>query len=106
MWILIWCASAFADTLVLDNGAVLTGSLASYEHGGDCAISVTEGDLRGAVVTVPCTRLARFEKDPDGDAIVQPLIEEIALPQSPAPPPLVAAPVEARESPTPAAQSW
>ncbi len=51
---------ALADSITLDTGATLEGDLARYEFGGDCQLSVTEGDLSGVIVIVPCHRVQSF----------------------------------------------
>ncbi len=128
MW-LAFLAAAYADTLELDNGAVLVGELAAYDRVGDCHIAVGEGALAGAIVVVPCARVARFEREaepfvdaaigpaaqPDGveDAPVAepPLITEIPMalpavdpqPHAPiAPPSVEPTAVAAQEAPVPA----
>lgn len=53
-------AAARADTIQLDTGAVLQGDLARYEFGGDCQVSVTEGEYTGVIVIVPCHRVQSF----------------------------------------------
>ena len=80
--LLALATAAFADSLVLDNGATLSGSLAAYERGGSCTISVQEGDLSGADVVLPCSRIARFEHDPDANPVLPPTaeVEEVPLP--------------------------
>ena len=52
--------SAAADTITLDTGAVIEGDLARYEFGGDCQVSVTEGQLSGVILIVPCHRVESF----------------------------------------------
>jgi hypothetical protein len=52
--------TAWADAITLDTGAVIQGDLARFEFGGECQISVTEGDLAGVIVTVPCQRVTSF----------------------------------------------
>jgi len=52
--------SAWADSITLDSGATIEGDLARYEFGGDCQISVTEGDLSGVILIVPCHRVESF----------------------------------------------
>ena len=63
LWLFL-SVPAQADTFTLDNGTMLSGMLAEYNLRGSCQISVTEGPLNGAIVTVPCDRVARFERDP------------------------------------------
>lgn len=77
---------ALADTITLDSGAVIDGEIAEYQPSGDCRIAVTGGPLEGATVTLPCRRLARFERDPNDFAPVAPAaVEEVEV--QPAPPP-------------------
>ena len=52
--------SALADSITLDTGVTIEGDLARYEFGGDCQISVTEGELRGVILIVPCHRVEAF----------------------------------------------
>ena len=52
--------SAWADSITLDSGAIIEGDLARYEFGGDCQISVTEGQLSGVILIVPCHRVESF----------------------------------------------
>ena len=53
-------AIARADSISLDTGATLTGDLARYELGGDCQISVTQGELRGVILVLPCRCIQSF----------------------------------------------
>ncbi|MDP2317094.1 MAG: hypothetical protein Q8P41_29650 [Pseudomonadota bacterium] len=53
-------APAFADSITLDTGATIEGDLARYEFGGDCQLSVTEGELTGVILIVPCHRVQSF----------------------------------------------
>lgn len=74
---------ARADTITLDTGATIQGDLARFEFGGDCQISVTEGELKGVIVIVPCQRVESFARttqrlpsairvsEPDGSATVR-----------------------------------
>lgn len=59
-FLLLSASAARADTITLDSGATIQGDLARFEFGGDCQISVTEGDLSGVIVIVPCHRVASF----------------------------------------------
>lgn len=54
--------AAHADTITLDTGAAIQGDLARFEFGGDCQISVTEGDLAGVIIIVPCQRVESFAR--------------------------------------------
>lgn len=51
---------ALADSITLDTGATIEGDLARYEFGGDCQLSVTEGELAGVILIVPCHRVQSF----------------------------------------------
>jgi hypothetical protein len=51
---------AHADSITLDTGATIEGDLARYELGGDCQLSVTEGELSGVILIVPCHRVQSF----------------------------------------------
>jgi hypothetical protein len=51
---------AHADSITLDTGATIEGDLARYEFGGDCQLSVTEGELSGVILIVPCHRVQSF----------------------------------------------
>lgn len=79
--------SARADVITLDNGSVLVGDLGMYQFGGDCHVTVTEGPLLGVAVTVPCRRVARFERSNPNHGNVA-----VPLPPDPGPPPEAAAP--------------
>jgi hypothetical protein len=63
---------ARADSLTLDNGTTLTGTLAAYERGGSCTIAVASGELSGATVVLPCARITRFQHDPDEFPVAAP----------------------------------
>ncbi len=60
MLVLALALTARADTISLDTGATIEGDLARYEVGGDCQISIGEGPLTGAILIVPCHRVASF----------------------------------------------
>jgi hypothetical protein len=85
MWFLVWAFAAHADSLQLDNGAKLTGQLAAYEAGGTCRIAIGAGDLAGTEVVLPCSRITKFEKDPDDAPIpaATPVAEVAIEPPSP-----------------------
>ena len=53
---------AFADTITIDTGASIDADLARYEADGDCQLSVTEGDLQGVIVILPCSRIVAFQR--------------------------------------------
>lgn len=59
---LLSTASAAPMLITLDSGGTVRGELAWYEYGGDCQISVTEGELVGSILVVPCARLTRIER--------------------------------------------
>lgn len=86
---------ARADTISLDTGATLTGDLARYELGGDCQISVTQGDLRGVILVLPCRRIQSFVR---AEPPARPALADAPAPPADAPvvadvPPLAARPV-------------
>lgn len=60
--ILLAASLAFADSITLDTGATIEGDLARYEFGGNCQLSVTEGDLAGVILIVPCHRVESFQR--------------------------------------------
>lgn len=70
--------SALADTITLETGVTIEGDLARYEMGGDCQVSVTEGDLQGVIVIVPCHRIAAFVRAPQAAPVVVSVIEPIS----------------------------
>lgn len=73
---LLWFASfAFADTITLETGVTIEGDLARYELGGDCQVSVTEGDYQGVIVIVPCHRIAAFVRAARPPPVVVAVIE-------------------------------
>jgi hypothetical protein len=104
--------SASADTITLDSGALIEGDLARYEFGGDCQISVTEGDLRGVILIVPCHRVQAFVRTdttapvPIGLAAPVGPKEEVApvaarpAPVAVQPAPVAAEPAEVATAPT------
>ena len=59
---LLSTANAAPMVITLDSGGTVRGELAWYEYGGDCQISVTEGELMGSILVVPCDRLTRIER--------------------------------------------
>lgn len=80
--------TARADAITLDTGAVIQGDLARFEFGGSCQISVTEGDLTGVIVTVPCQRVTSFVRtNPNLPAVSR---DEGAEAPAVAPPPAAA----------------
>jgi len=107
---LLLAGVAQADVITLDNGGVLVGDLGMYQFGGDCHITVTEGPLVGVAVTVPCRRVASFEKTaPIRTNVAVPLpadeltaVATIAVAPVSAPP-VTAPPVGTREEASPAA---
>lgn len=103
LW-LILSLSARAETFTLDNGSKVVGLLADYNMRGSCQISVTDGPYSGAILTVPCERIVRFEREVASPAAVvieapvlepEPIVEEVVITEpEPAPVPL-AQPVDA-----------
>ena len=77
LWLILSLA-ARADTFTLDNGTTLEGALAEYNLNGSCQVSITSGELVGALVVLPCERITRFER--------------LAAAPAPAPEPLLVAP--------------
>lgn len=69
---------AYADSITLDTGATIEGDLARYELGGDCQVSVTEGELAGVIVIVPCHRVASFVRTSIRTPVPIGLAEEVA----------------------------
>jgi hypothetical protein len=68
--------TASADTFTLDNGAVIEGQMVVYNYAGECQMSITNGDLVGSIVIIPCDRIASFSK---GAAVPAPPMEAPAL---------------------------
>jgi hypothetical protein len=58
---------ALADTITLDSGEALEGTLTHYEIRGSCNIHVDSGGLAGADVVLPCAQVVRMERQ----AVVQ-----------------------------------
>ncbi|MBM4391884.1 MAG: hypothetical protein FJ090_12245 [Deltaproteobacteria bacterium] len=73
-------ATALADTITLDSGAVIEGDLARYEMGGQCQLSVTEGLLVGVIAIVPCHRVLAFVRAAPVDA---PVLAAVVAPEGP-----------------------
>lgn len=76
---------ALADTLTLDSGATVEGALTRYEPDGECRIAVTQGELAGTALVLPCARLRSFERHlPDFAPVsavpVQEEVIELGLP--------------------------
>ena len=63
LWLMM-SMSANADTFTLDSGAVIEGEMVVYNYGGECQMSVMDGDLVGAIVLIPCERIVSFSKTP------------------------------------------
>ena len=59
---ILYASLAMADTVTLDNGTLLAADLARYELDGDCQMTMTEGELQGAIVIVPCHRVLSFTR--------------------------------------------
>ncbi len=95
--------TAFADSITLDTGVTIEGDLARYEFGGDCQISVTEGELRGVILIVPCHRVEAFVRTTP--AVPTPIGLTSVAPREPAPRSSAAPPptVSPDPAPTPAA---
>jgi len=74
-----------AERVTLDNGATLTGALATWEAGGACRVYVSEGPLVDTIVELPCARVASFERAPVATAEAPPLAETSATLVAPAP---------------------
>ena len=92
----MFAAAALAGTIELDNGAVITGSIATWGREG-CAVEMDTGPLAGLEVTMPCERIVAYRRGPqDGAlaAVVEPasVVEPEPVAAAPAP---VAAPVVA-----------
>ena len=49
-----------SDSITLDTGAVVEGNLSRYVQGGNCEVTVTQAELTGVVLTVPCYRVQSF----------------------------------------------
>ena len=54
---------ALADTITLDSGQALEGTLTHYEIRGSCNIHVDSGGLAGADVVLPCSQVVRMERE-------------------------------------------
>lgn len=76
--------SARADALTLDSGATIEGDLARYELGGDCQISVTEGDLLGTIVILPCHRIVSFVRTEPAVPVLVAVVDADASDEVPA----------------------
>ena len=92
---------ALADRVELESGAVLEARMSAFDRDGDCALTVTEGELAGAMVVVPCTEVVRFqqvtsEAPPLVDLEDEPVEALSAAPEPAAPEP--AAPEPAAEA--------
>jgi hypothetical protein len=77
--LVVLVGGALADTITLDSGAALEGTLTHYEIRGTCNIHVDDGGLSGADVVLPCTRIIRMERRlaaagpmPEGAVLVVP----------------------------------
>ena len=101
---------ALADTITLESGAALEGTLTHYEIHGTCNIHVEEGGLAGANVVLPCAQVIRMERQAvaqsapttlDGSLIIVPdeqsLVGEVAPVEELAPPLLELAPMTVAE---------
>ena len=76
---------ARADSITLDTGAVVEGDLSRYQQGGNCEVVVTQGELMGVTLSVPCYRLQSFVRT-----------------HAPVAPPQASAPAQAYTPPVPA----
>jgi hypothetical protein len=74
---------ALADSITLDSGATIEGDLARYEFGGDCQISVTDGELAGVILIVPCHRVQSFVRTAVRAPVPIGLAEELAVEEVP-----------------------
>jgi hypothetical protein len=101
--------TARADVLTLDSGATIEGDLARYEFGGDCQIGVTEGELLGAIVIVPCQRVVSFVRTEVRTSEIIAVVDAEPEPSAPlelhADPPLPADRTTRRDAQTDAAPS-
>jgi len=88
---------ALADRVELESGAVLEARMSAFDRDGDCALTVTEGELAGAMVVVPCAEVVRFQQAPSAVPTLSeteaPALTEIEA----GPEALSAAPIEAME---------
>ncbi len=90
----MFAAAALAGTIELDNGAVITGSIATWGREG-CAVEMDTGPLAGLEVTMPCERIVAYRRGPqDGAlaAVVEPASVVEPEPVAAAPAPVAAAP--------------
>lgn len=87
---------ALADSVTIDTGATLQADLARYEAGGDCQLSVSEGELQGVIVILPCARVVAFSRAPGAMATAH------AVPLAPPAVAPVAAGLAPIAAPTPA----
>ena len=99
---------AWADQITLDSGAIVEGSLAAWQQGGECWIHLSEGALAGTTLVVDCARVLRFERAPASlvNVPAAPISNVAPLPvevvEDPAPP--VAAPAAAPITEAPGAR--
>ena len=88
MLLALLAGEALADTITLDSGATVEGTLTHYEMNGACNIHVDAGAFAGADVVLPCARVVRMERVvvvgpmPDEQAPVEEVapVEELAAP--------------------------
>ena len=93
MLLVVLLGEALADTITLDSGTAIEGTLTHYEIRGSCNIHVDSGGLAGADVVLPCSQVVRMERVAvvelgqttiNGSAIVVPddvaPVEELAAP--------------------------
>lgn len=102
---------AMADTIELDNGAHIDGTLASWASDGECRVALEDGELAGTMLLMPCDRIVRFDRDegaaaasseehvPSGTILLVPDEEprEVEVAASPLPEQPLAMPAEAPE---------
>src|SRR6185436_16287157 len=62
MLLVVLLGEALADTITLDSGTAIEGTLTHYEIRGTCNIHVDNGGLAGADVVLPCSQVIRMER--------------------------------------------
>ncbi len=73
---------AFADNITIDTGATIDADLARYEADGDCQLSVTDGDLLGVIVILPCSRIVAFQRTERPKPVVYGAVMPLDMPVS------------------------
>jgi len=103
-WVLLTTA-AMADSFTLDNDVTVEGVMTEYNLEGSCHIALSEGDLSGAVVILPCERIVQFVRTTPSDipeeAISLTAPAPIFSDDAPVDAPFATAPVEAILPPAP-----